>query len=261
MINFAVYQYKKSLLEIKGINCPDNHNLKKKKQETQMPDIEKHVTSKLNLKFITNDFVLPPKAIKIGECLKKNRTMGYEKRYLMLGHSQLLISRDKELKQIVALIPLEGGFCMIKKPRDYGGLVIESTFRQYKFKFSSATDLIDWYQKVQQVASKEFKLKKYQKRVDKQTEMMQQENVQFLYSSTLQQIELQFKALRKHLQEKVRIEQEDKDRVDFQQKDIHNSIQRVNQSANYIFQAFFFQNQLAQMKEDIENGTISFSTQ
>jgi len=50
---------------------------------------------------------------------------------------------------IVGLIPLEGGFCMIKKPRDYGGLVIESTFRKYMFKFATASDLIDWYQKVQ----------------------------------------------------------------------------------------------------------------
>lgn len=65
---------------------------------------------------------------------------------------------------------MEGGFCMIKKPRDYGGLVIESTFRQYRFKFSSASELIDWYKKVQKVASKSIKLKKYQKRVDKQTE-------------------------------------------------------------------------------------------
>jgi hypothetical protein len=65
----------------------------------------------------------------IGECMKKNTTLGYEKRYLMLGHSQLLISRDKEFEKIVAVIPLEGGFCMIKKPRDFGGLIIESTFR------------------------------------------------------------------------------------------------------------------------------------
>ena len=88
MINFAVYKYKKSLIKIKGINCPDNHNLKKKKhQETQIPDIDKHVTSDLKIEFITDDIVLPPKAIKIGECMKKNRSMGYEQRYLMLGHS------------------------------------------------------------------------------------------------------------------------------------------------------------------------------
>lgn len=50
MIDFAVYQYKITLLKIKGINCPDNHNIKKKKQETQIPDnIDKHVTSQLNI--------------------------------------------------------------------------------------------------------------------------------------------------------------------------------------------------------------------
>jgi len=52
-----------------------------------MPDIDKHVTSNVNIKFITSDFVLPPKAIKIGVCMKKNRKLGYEKRFLMLGHS------------------------------------------------------------------------------------------------------------------------------------------------------------------------------
>ena len=61
--------------------------------------------------------------------MKKNQRYGYEKRYLMLGHSQLIIGRDANFDKIVAVIPLEGGFCMIKKPRDYGGLVIESTFR------------------------------------------------------------------------------------------------------------------------------------
>jgi hypothetical protein len=66
----------------------------------------------------------------------------------MLGHSQLLIARDENFDHIVALIPLEGGFCMIKKPRDFGGLVIESTFRQYKFKFASSSLLVEWYKKL-----------------------------------------------------------------------------------------------------------------
>ena len=41
----------------------------------------------------------------------------------------MLIARDENFDRIVALIPLEGGFCMVKKPRDFGGLIIESTFR------------------------------------------------------------------------------------------------------------------------------------
>lgn len=59
--------------------------------------------------------------------------------------------------------------------------------------------------------------------------------MQFLYSNTLLQIEGQFRTLRKHLQEKVRIEQEEKDAVDFQQNDIHNSVQRVKLLANNLF--------------------------
>ena len=126
----------------KGINCPDNHNLKKKKVG---PDIDKHVKSNINIEFILEDFVLPPKSILIGACMKKNIHVGYEKRYLMLGHSQMLIARDENFDKIVAVIPLEGGFCMVKKPRDFGGLIIESTFRQYKLRFDQPSDLVEWY--------------------------------------------------------------------------------------------------------------------
>ena len=61
--------------------------------------------------------------------MKRNNYAGYSERFLMLGHSQLLIARDKAFNHIVAVVPLEGGFCMIQKPRDYGGLIIESTFK------------------------------------------------------------------------------------------------------------------------------------
>jgi hypothetical protein len=146
MINFAVLKQKKALESNRGINCPDNHNLKKKNIG---PDIDKYLKPNLQVEFILDDFVLPSKAIIIGECMKKNQKIGYEKRYLMLGHSQLIIGRDKNFDKIVALIPLEGGFCMIKKPKDFGGLVIESTFRQYKIKFENSQLLVEWYKKLQ----------------------------------------------------------------------------------------------------------------
>ena len=41
----------------------------------------------LELEFILDDFVLPPKSIMIGKCSKKNTIAGYSDRYLMLGHS------------------------------------------------------------------------------------------------------------------------------------------------------------------------------
>ena len=63
-----------------------------------------------------------------------------------------MIARDEDFDRIVAVIPLEGGFCMVKKPRDYGGLIIESTFRQYKLRFEHPSELVEWYKKIQQVA-------------------------------------------------------------------------------------------------------------
>ena len=103
----------------------------------------------MQLEFILDDFVLPSKAIKIGACMKKNQKVGYEQRWLMLGHSQLIIGRDENFDKLVAVIPLEGGFCMIKKPRDFGGLIVESTFRQYKMKFKNSNELVSWYTKIQ----------------------------------------------------------------------------------------------------------------
>ena len=67
----------------------------------------------------------------------------------MLGYSQLIIARDENFDKILNVIPLEGGFCMIKKPRDFGGLIVESTFRQYKLKFDDTTELTKWYKKLQ----------------------------------------------------------------------------------------------------------------
>lgn len=146
MINFAVIKQKKATQSNRGINCPDNHNIKRK---TNGPDVDKYLQSELKLEFILEDFVLPPKSIMIGACQKRNATLGYVQRFLMLGHSQLLIARDPEFNKIVSVVPLEGGFCMVQKPRDYGGLVIESTFRRYKLKFKTSALLVEWYKKVQ----------------------------------------------------------------------------------------------------------------
>ena len=62
-----------------------------------------------------NDFVPPPKSLQIGVCRKKNRTMGSETRYLLLGISQLLIARDPDYENLVNVIPLEGGYCIVRE--------------------------------------------------------------------------------------------------------------------------------------------------
>ena len=86
-----------------------------KKEERDRKKIAMNVKENcLRLKIIRDDFVLPPKSLKIGECRKKNQTFGKEKRYIMLGTSQLLFARDENFESIVNVIPLEGGFCMVR---------------------------------------------------------------------------------------------------------------------------------------------------
>ena len=241
MINFALIKYKKSMESNKGINCPDNHNLKKK---TQGPDIDKLVEPNLQLEFILDDFVLPPKALYIGECLKKNNTLGWEKRFLMLGHSQLLIARDPNFEKVVGVIPLEGGFCMVKKPRNFGGLIIESTFRQYCLKFPDSTMMVNWYKRVQMVASKQVKLKKYQKRVQIQTDRLQQENIQFMYKNLLNNIDDKLKQLKQLLKKKFEIEYKYREQIDMNEKEIAEKIKSVNFKAQTIMTQNFSFNML-----------------
>ena len=80
----------------KGVNCPDNHNLKKQGGDLDCLSKFLKLENNLQLSPIMNDFVPPHKSLMKGNCRKKNRTMGYETRYLLLGISQLLISRDPD---------------------------------------------------------------------------------------------------------------------------------------------------------------------
>jgi hypothetical protein len=96
-----------------------------------------------------DDHVLPPKSIAKTQIQKKNKALGYETRFLLLGHSQLMIARDPEFTNIVNILPLEGGYVMVKKPRDFGGLILSTHQRDYVLKFDSPDDLVLWYHKLQ----------------------------------------------------------------------------------------------------------------
>ena len=73
-------------------------------------------------------------------------------------------------------------------------------------KFHTSDDLVLWYKKVQQVASKELKVKKYIKRVKQQEDRLQQENVKFLYKTTLGNIDVKLSELKKLMYQKLKIE-------------------------------------------------------
>jgi hypothetical protein len=61
------------------------------------------------------------------------------------------------------------------------------------------------------VASKELKVKKYQKRVNIQKDTLQQENMMFLYKNTLSNIDDKLKELMKFLHKKKEIEYKNHD--------------------------------------------------
>lgn len=90
---------------------------------------------------------------------------------------------------------------------------------------------------------------------------MQSENIQYLYSNKLSSIEQQLTQLQKYLEEKTRIESEFKDRIDSQHKEVQQSLININKSVNNIFHGFFFQEQLAQIIKDLENGKQPLSNQ
>ena len=136
-----------------------------KNKKVENPLVEKYLTPNVQLEFIIEDFVLPPKALLIGRCQKKNKRFGFETRHLMLGYSQLIIARDESFEAILAVIPLEGGFCMVKKPRDQDVLILESTHRQYVLKFEALGECLKWYRVIQKVTCRELKVKKYLKRL------------------------------------------------------------------------------------------------
>lgn len=100
---------------------------------------------------------------------------------------------------------------MVQKPRDFGGMIIESTFKKYHLKFDNSVELVDWYKQIQKVASKEVKLKKYHKRRQYQEHRLQQENFQFMYKTTLQNIDLKLKELKVLFHKKKAIEHKHKD--------------------------------------------------
>ena len=124
----------------------------------------------------------------------------------MLGYSQLIIARDESFEAILAVIPLEGGFCMVKKPRDQDVLILESTHRQYVLRFEALGECLKWYRVIQKVTCRELKVKKYLKRLQAQVEKLELENIQFMYQSTVLSIDEKLSELKELLHKKATVE-------------------------------------------------------
>jgi hypothetical protein len=83
VISLAIDEIKYLNLKNKGINNPDNPNLSKKASTGD----DTYVKTSLDLKLVMDDHVLPPKSLANTTVLKKNKSLGYETRYLLLGHT------------------------------------------------------------------------------------------------------------------------------------------------------------------------------
>ena len=86
MIRTAMEESQLTMDITSGVNCPVNHNLVPIEDITQKSFFKK-TSNTLDLKVIHNDLVLPMKSLMTGKCSKKNKTIGSEVRFLLLGAS------------------------------------------------------------------------------------------------------------------------------------------------------------------------------
>ena len=49
----------------------------------------------------------------MAQAMKKNKKVGWEGRFLLLGYTQILIARDPDFVKIVNVIPIVGGFVSV----------------------------------------------------------------------------------------------------------------------------------------------------
>ena len=104
--------------------------------------------------------------------------MGNETRYLLLGISQLLIARDPDFENLVNVIPLEGGYCIVRESEKYPntGLNIITQQRVFELKFENEKECTKWSHSINLVLSKQIKRNKYKKRVKNQEQALSQIN-------------------------------------------------------------------------------------
>lgn len=174
-----------------------------------------------------DDHVLPPKSLAKACIQKKNKSLGWETRYILVGHTQLIIARDQDYSSIVNVIPLEGGFVIIRKPRDFGGLVIQTHQREYLLKFQTSEELIKWYHLLQSVVSKEISVQSYQTRKRVQDEKLSNLNKYTQYTKLTQDIEDKLVELKKLCNQKKRFE-----RDNTEDEEIAEYIESTRESTN-----------------------------
>lgn len=78
---------------------------------------------------------------------------------------------------------------MVRKPRDFGGLILTTHQRDYTLKFKTADELVSWYHHLQQVVSKEIQVESYNQRKKELEEKVSNLNKYTQYKKIVQDIE------------------------------------------------------------------------
>jgi hypothetical protein len=84
------------------------------------------------------------------------------------------ICRDAAFKSIVNVIPLEGGFCMVRPAVKISKSTMQifCIHRLFQLTFESETEMQDWIQKINVVLSKQVLIETYSKRYKRQKELI-----------------------------------------------------------------------------------------
>jgi len=98
-----------------------------------------------NLVVVKSDYLIPEKAIRKTLIHKKCSTPGLEsKRWITLGYTQILISRDKLVRKLVNIIPLQGGFVSLAR-KNGSILILRCGDKSFSLRFNSAEECEEWY--------------------------------------------------------------------------------------------------------------------
>ena len=81
--------------------------------------------------------------------------MGWERRYLAFGLSQVIIARDSAFHKILNIIPLTAGTYAIKMKGDI--LVFKTAEREFTFKFDEENEASKWFSTLINLTGRSFK--------------------------------------------------------------------------------------------------------
>lgn len=101
-----------------------------------------------------DDFHLPPQSLLKAKIKKKNKNLGWETRYLALGLTNLIISRDEEFSKILNIVPLTAGTFSIKRKSDV--IVLRTSEREFVIKYTCTRVAEQWFLHMHQLTGREI---------------------------------------------------------------------------------------------------------